>query len=319
MTHDTKLIDKIKAILRKAQESNNPSDEERDTAMRMANRLLLKHGMTMQDVGTIDDDDTPAGREYEHEIGYTFEGNKDRWKGTLLNLIAPVYFCKIYRLGGTKHVMLIGRGDYAMACRTMFDFIVPQVEREFAVATSKLTQHRRYARRYALHALEGAEVYDMTDEEIAEAGAERWQRTVNEIGVEGALTEIQILLGCNRLNAERTRSKIKSGDIAPHAPEDLGIWRRSFHIAAAKRIGQRLKDMMAQEVEDLGDPGMALVKNEDADLQAFLDSLELGLRQEKRTYKRDREGARLGDAAGQRADLSPHNKVNPASQRELTS
>lgn len=320
MTHDTKLLDKIRAILRKAEEGTNPSEAERDTAVRMANRLLLKHGLSMQDIGTIEGDTTPAGRAHEHGQVHTTTSDQDRWQGNLLYRIAPVYFCHVYYVPGrhSQRWYILGRGDYAEAVRAMFTWIVPQIEREFGVAASKMTQHRRYARRYAEHACEDMDTFDeLTEEELAERGSEHWARTVDDIGLDAALREIQVLIGCNRLNAERTKNKIVKGDIAPASPENLGVWRRSFFHAANLRIKNRLWDMMKDETKDLGEPGMALVKNERDDLMRYVDSLDLNLHSVNSGRQHDEEGAALGIEAADRADLSPHNKVSSINRNQL--
>lgn len=326
MTHDPKLIEKIKAILRKAEESKNPSEAERDTAMRMANRLLLKHGLTMQDVGTIDD---PAnGRDFEHESLLETDGDTDAWRGLLLFRIARVYFCNVYRTPGrgkSYRWMIVGRSDYVRTAQTMFEWIAPQLEYEFTHAMSKMTQHRRYARRYALHAArrkftyEGApKIADIDDDELASIGLEHWEHEVEEIGEDQALVDMQILLNCNELNAQRTRAKVLKEDIAPNAPANLGVWRRSFFEAAIIRVHRRLHEMMKQEVTTLGEPGTALVKNEREDLKRFLESLDLNLRANQSNRQVDAGGRASGDAAGKRVDVSAHNKVKKVTRKELS-
>jgi hypothetical protein len=337
MTHDSALIDKIKAILRKADETRNPSEAEREEAMRAANRLLLKHGLDMQDLGDIEDDTTIPGREHEHTSAFATEGDQDYWRGELLYRLAKIYFCHVYRgwhpHKSHYHWMILGRGDYVQALRTMHEYVAPQIEREFSVATSKMTQHRRYARRWALHAatvtgLTDVENYveettggrvsvEITNEDLARLGREYWEVTVNDIGLDAALTQIQVLIGCNRLNAERTRAKIIKDDIAPASPENLGVWRRSFFYAANLRIATRLRNMMHEDVKEMGEPGVALVKNEKEDLDRFIDSLDLGLSNSSSSRERDAEGMALGREAGDRADLSPHNKVKATNRRTL--
>lgn len=321
MTHDSALLEKIKAILRKADETRNPSEAEREEAMRAANRLLLKHGLSMQDLGDIEDDASIPGREHEHTSAFSTEGDQDYWRGELLYRIAPIYFCHVYRGWHPRkshyHWMILGRGDYVSALRTMFDYIAPQIEGEFATAMSKMTQHRRYARRYALHAARGMDIDETDNDQLATIGAEHWHRVVDDIGLDAALREIQVLIGCNRLNAERTRNKIVKGDIAPASPENLGVWRRSFFYAANLRIKNRLWTMMREEVEDMGEPGMALVKNEKDDLDRYIDSLNLGLTTNRSARERDEDGMAHGRDAADRADLSPHNKVRATARREL--
>jgi hypothetical protein len=339
MTHDSKLIEKIQAILRKADESRNPSEAEREEAMRAANRLLLKHGLSMQDLGDLGDDTTTPGREHEHTSAFATEGDQDYWRGELLFRLAKIYFCHVYRGWHPRkshyHWMILGRGDYVRALRTMHEYVAPQVEREFNVAVSKMTQHRRYARRWALHAatvmgLTDVETYveettggrlsvEVTNEDLARLGREYFESLVSDMGIDAALRQIQVLIGCNELNANRTRQKIIKEDIAPASPGNLGVWRRSFFFAANMRIASRLREMMREDVKEMGEPGMALVKNEKRDLDDFIESLDLGLSSNRSGRELDDEGMALGREAGDRADLSPHNKVRATGRKELAS
>ena len=45
-----KIIDKIAKLLARADESRNDNPHEREIAMRQANSLLVKHGLSMTDV-----------------------------------------------------------------------------------------------------------------------------------------------------------------------------------------------------------------------------------------------------------------------------
>lgn len=339
MQHDEKLIDKIKAILRKADENANASEEERDTAMRMANRLLLKHGMEMADLGDIEDHGEMPGREWVHDragIDVT-HGDKDVWKSVLLHRMAPTYFCKSYRIPLGKRdayrLVLLGRSDHVAACKAMFDFVVPQLEAELNVALAKITrtssphqqQQARHARRYAEYAAieylrgneEGSSLGDVSDDELARLGRERYEGIVEDASTEMALADIMAVCNVSMNFAKKVRAFVKRGDIAGAQIENLAVWRRSFFDGAIGRVATRLREAMRVEVKDLGEPGTALVKDENAALKEFMASLNLGLRSSTSNRSIDGAGHAAGDAAGKRADISGSRKVSGLGQRRL--
>jgi hypothetical protein len=316
MTTEEKLVDKIRAILRKADETKNASEAEREVAMRAANRLLLKHGLTMQDVGSLEEQDQRS-YVHEHEGYLTTEGDSDAWRGLLLHRLAPIYFCKSYRLviGRRNRHVLLGRQEHVDACKAMYEFVAPQLQREFDVAVSRMRPEHRLARRYALLAavalgMDPAAVKKMADDSLAEIGRTRLVAIREAESAEEALRDIMRMCELNSQGTARNvRAFINKGEIAPHLTDNLGVWRRSFFDGAIGKVGGRLKQLMREEVKDLGEPGAALVKNEEASLKAFLDSLDLGLRSTTAHRSVDPHGRESGTAAGARADLSGHRKV----------
>jgi hypothetical protein len=311
-------MDKIRAILRKADEGDNPSEHERDVAIRLANKLLLKHGLTMSDVGDLDPEDK-SGRMFEHASGLYTLGDDDYWRGELLFRIASVYFCKVYRGStndhGAYHWMMVGRLDHIQMTRAMFEFVAPQVEREFTVMVSRMTQQHRFARRYAMQAFKldhPGEPYPH-DDDLAEFGRARFERIKILSGVDGALKDIRALCGIDSVHyGKKVRAKVTRNEIAPHDTKNLGVWRRSFFTAASTKIKNRLDELMREEAADIGETGTALVKDERADLQRALEDLDLGLTNNKNMRKGDRHGAQAGHEAGERADLSLGRKLATA-------
>lgn len=325
------IVNKIRSILRKADESQNPSDAERDTAMRMANRLLLKHGLAMSDLGEAAEEE----RSWEHEGFFSTGGDSDAWKGDLLWRISSVYFCKYYRInygrGAGRHVLL-GRVENVAACKAMYEFVAPQLQLEFNVAVSKMTQQHRFARRYA-HALmsellafdreglfgEATRASDFDDDMLASIAYDYLEGGgFDDGGLDAKIEDIRFRCEIESFHyAKKVRSKIRAQEIAPSDTENLGVWRRSFFEAAAVRVKMRLHELMDAEVEELGDPGMALVRDETADLKRFVDSLDLGLRSGSSNRESDAAGMDAGREAGDRADLSGHRKVSNGGRKEL--
>lgn len=305
---DSKLMEKIRAILRKAEESSNESPEERDTAMRMAQRLLLKHGLSMQDVGSLDEADD--GREFERSSAALDLDLSEHWKGTLLYRISRVYFVQAYYTSLSRKRRtwsMVGRADHIAATKAMYEYVWPQIQLELNVATSKMGLYQRIARRYAL-AVAGGDPGD--DEALAEIGRKRLE-AMTKVDASAGADDIARL--CDLRSSQYAKNAmrfIRRGEIAPSDTTNLKVWRNSFLDNAISRVASRLRELQNEEVEDLGDAGTALVRNERAELDNFLESLNLGLRSSHSSRQYDSAGALAGREAGDRADLSGHRKMS---------
>lgn len=315
----TEITDKVRAILRKADESTNDSEEERDVAMRMAQRLLLKHGLTMADVKDISDADGIEGREFMREFTGVETEAEESWRGNLLHGIGEVYFCKVYYhtiAGGRKHRewMIVGRADHVAMTKSMYEFVMPQLQYAFDRATSKMHTYQRDARKYALAAcgvpefLWTSEVTDTTDEELAEIGRSHFELIRETQGGEAAIASIREVLRCSYNYAKHIRVHIRKADIAPSVVADLGVWRRSWFDYATVQIRNRLRELRREEAANLSG-GTDLVVSEDKALERELDRLDLGLHRKKNNRKTDRQGAAAGVRAANEADLSGHSKL----------
>lgn len=317
MTPQEKVIDKIKAALRKADESQNDSEAERDTAMRMAQRLLLKHGLTMKDVGDIGSSADGEGRKFDNDEALVTD-KVDHWCGTLLHAIADVYFCKVYYYtlhNSQRSWYIVGRNDHVDATVAMFDFVEPQLQYAFDRDATRMSTYQRDARRYALasagvpHEIWDLPLEDADEARLAEIGRDRFEYLREDLGGDAAVESIQNVLGCSANYAKHVRAYIRKADIAPSVVKNLGVWRRSWFDAAVSRVKTRLMELRREEAENLSG-GTDLVVNERTALDRELDRLNLGLRKHSRSRKHDMSGARSGDSAGRDADLSGHSKLS---------
>ena len=313
----TEITDKIRAMLRKADESHNDSEEERDTAMRMAQRLLLKHGLTMADVGNIADADGIEGRAFEHDSVLNIEDSLDHWCGNLMHAIGDVYFCKVYYThygrGGPRRWYVVGRADHVEATLAMFDFVEPQLQFAFDRSASKMHAYQRDARKYALSAAgvpkeDWATTIADDDGQLAAIGHNHFDELRDTLGADFALLSIRQVLGCSENYAKHIRAHIRKEDIAPTITDNLGVWRRSWFDAAISRVKKRLKALREEEAANLSG-GTDLVVSEQAALDAALDRLDLGLHKNRSQRQTDLAGAMDGDRAGKSADLSGHQKL----------
>jgi len=332
---DSKTLDKIRAILRKASDSN-PSEAEREVAMELANRLLIRHGLSMEDVGDLEDGNS-AGRTFQKpERVFTTESEFETWKGHLLHRLGSVYFCKVYRTSIANHNnrwYIVGRQDYVQMVQTMYDFVMPQIEAELVDALSRMTQNHRYARVYASQSVMESYGFDaasemlteMTDDELAAFGKQTFEKKRTFDGPEDAVLDIMAKTGLAKSYSEEVRAFIRKEKIAPVFTENVGVWRRSFVDSATSKVASRLRKMVRDEVDRQQteqvdhEPGTDLIKNEKAALDAFMDTLDLGLTTSSSERKSEYSGHLAGAAAGERADLSGHNKVGSVGPKELGS
>lgn len=322
MESSDKVVEKIRAILRKADEERNPSEAERDVAIKAANHLLLKHGLSMQDVGDLEDKDE---RSFEHDSVFDSEG-QESWRGSLLHRIARVYFCKVYYISlGSKRRrwMIVGRAEHVAATRAMHDFVAPQIEYEFTSLASRMTLYHRFARRWALHAcaMRGELVGELTtDGEIAAHGRELYEEISEREGRDAAVEAVRLVVGANSTQyAKNAQRFIRKCEIAPSDTDHLGVYRRSFYEGAVAKVANRLRELMKEEEVALGDPGTALVKSELQDLERAMDEMDLRLGRPSASQRQhDAAGANAGNAAGARADLTGHRKLG-GSRKQLNS
>jgi hypothetical protein len=93
MAVDERLLEKIRKMLNKADPAKNPSAEEAQSAMLLAQEFMARHGITMEDVQT---EDEPVKKE-------VVDTNIDDyhvlpwWENDLANLIAKNFRCINYR------------------------------------------------------------------------------------------------------------------------------------------------------------------------------------------------------------------------------
>lgn len=91
MTKDEKIlgkvIDRVKKILARANDMTGTTEEERNTAMKMAHSLLVKYNLSVHDTEEIDNNPREAN---------FFEENSYPWMRATLEAISDLYFCKYF-------------------------------------------------------------------------------------------------------------------------------------------------------------------------------------------------------------------------------
>jgi len=126
---DQKILDKIAAVLARADASRNDNPHERETAMRQANAMLIKHGLSMADV-------TDEG-ERKESMGAMGRKQSDMstryvWETGVWGYIARLNNCDVVRSPGRGRgkVWVIGRYLNVTVTQQMAEYVVNSIKRE---------------------------------------------------------------------------------------------------------------------------------------------------------------------------------------------
>lgn len=157
---------KIQAILAKAESSTHP--EEADSFMAKAAALLEQHGLSMADLGTINQDD-PVGATYEASYNYASEP----WFKMLCGQIARYYGCRIVitRVAKNKYSHTLAGRESA---RTTYLLMTPFIKKQVLAAATRLVKEghchsRSIAQRQVGQAL-SLRIYEMIKERAPAPG-----------------------------------------------------------------------------------------------------------------------------------------------------
>lgn len=99
------ILEKIKKLIALANDNATGSEEERDAAMKMVQKLLIKYRLTMADVSSTEKDETIVSQTYR------FYGAP--WIRTVFGAISRMNFCKYYYMRDTtsnNHVLHVFTG-----------------------------------------------------------------------------------------------------------------------------------------------------------------------------------------------------------------
>lgn len=128
---DQKIIETIQKLLARADADRNDNEHERAIAMRRANSLLVKHGLSMSDVaGQLDRSEAfgKLGRQSQ-ELTTRYV-----WEGGVFNAIARLNGCKVVRSPGSRgqrqKVWLIGRQLHCHTTKYMAEYAVSSIKRQ---------------------------------------------------------------------------------------------------------------------------------------------------------------------------------------------
>jgi len=121
---EDKIIDRIRKILALA--GNNPNEHERDTAMKMAQKLLAKHNLSMEEIEF-------SGQAAEEVIEDGDLYVPHSYIKTLSVAVGKLYFCNTLRIVSRSHrqrFIFIGRESNVATSREIFAYVIKAIEAE---------------------------------------------------------------------------------------------------------------------------------------------------------------------------------------------
>ena len=136
------LINKIKRILELADEDKNGNEHEAASAMRMAQRLMLQHQISMSEVEAFESDEVQESWEFGSTVGHQVNDGTCQWEKTLAHAIARI----------TSTEMVINRGKAINSkgnVRMQTKFIFYGHVEDTEVAAVMYPMFRKMARRFA--------------------------------------------------------------------------------------------------------------------------------------------------------------------------
>ena len=124
MTADIKIIDKVKKLLNMAGGDAAGGEHERDTAMKMALKLLAKHNLSMADCQTVK----------EGRLSVTMEAELCPWRKVVGGAIAKLFFSSFYfqRVPGKQRnrFTFVGLESNIETSLQMTKFLIKSLTRE---------------------------------------------------------------------------------------------------------------------------------------------------------------------------------------------
>lgn len=119
---EERVINKIQKLLAVANDGRG-NETERDTALRQAHALLLKHNLDMEDI--------PAAQRTEPRIVHAFQTWSQPWARQVIGDVARLFFCRYVqssKINATKmHHKFVGKEGNATTAALIAEFVVTSV------------------------------------------------------------------------------------------------------------------------------------------------------------------------------------------------
>ena len=133
MTAKEEMLEKVKKLLALGDSSKNNSDEEAKSAMLMAQKLMAKYDISVEEV------EEPTEPEYAHEM---CEHKWDyAYRVPLAHVLAGNFRCMLYTHG--KRIVFMGHPADAKICKATFEFAYQFIQRR-----GNSIYNKRYAAGY---------------------------------------------------------------------------------------------------------------------------------------------------------------------------
>jgi hypothetical protein len=142
MGQEEKIIARVRKLLAIANDNAAGGEHERDTAMKMALKLLAMHNLAMADVGSGEKPPQEA-RVAEREVYYDYV-----WMRTMASAIAKLYFCHMFTTKTDKKdrsvFTFVGLESNVTTAREMFSYVVKSVVAEASRATTAARENQTF-------------------------------------------------------------------------------------------------------------------------------------------------------------------------------
>lgn len=130
MSAKDSIIDKISKLLRLASEDGGAGEHERSAAMARAQALMEKHRIEVAEVEATTGRDAEGVERFFVDVGGDPSVKRHRWKSSLFHGIAESNDVKMYRATTEKKVALVGRPSDVQYVRSLYAWLLPQLESE---------------------------------------------------------------------------------------------------------------------------------------------------------------------------------------------
>lgn len=120
-----RVTDKIRKLLAMANDQRG-NDQERETALRQAHALLVKHNMDVADIG---DTNAPQEVREQHQVRLSVYP----WARGIAHSIAELFFCSYFfqrGAGKSAHHSFVGKQSNALTAAGMAEYVVNSVFKE---------------------------------------------------------------------------------------------------------------------------------------------------------------------------------------------
>lgn len=124
---DQKIKDKIQKLLNLANGNAAGGEHERDTAMKMALKLLAKHNL---DMANFVQDQKQEDRVSVQDTQYAYP-----WMRTVANALAEMYFCKFFSTAIPQYKRIytfVGKESNVEMAKEMTRYVIKSIQREAA-------------------------------------------------------------------------------------------------------------------------------------------------------------------------------------------
>ena len=115
------VLEKVKALLALGDSSRNNSEEEAKSAMLMAQKLMAKYDISVEEVNEKEDEEQYAHEMCEHKWDYAH-------RIPLAQVLSKNFRCMLYCVG--KKIVFMGHPADAKICKATFEFAYQFIQRK---------------------------------------------------------------------------------------------------------------------------------------------------------------------------------------------